>query len=159
MPTPYAEPQVADETAWQAMTVAQAAQANAVHALTIATNRAQATKASGSTVAAGGTIVSATITPRATGKFRVSFSCAGSIDAPINVLLDKVVGFTTTKIVSWPTTSSGSWVSLAFVCEFDGFTVGTPVTFKGITTLGDGNLTIGNGVDGIGAAILIEELS
>jgi hypothetical protein len=133
------------------------AAAVALKSRAINANRVQGTTNAGQTVAAGGTAVSATITPSLTGKVRVSVSVAGSIDAPINILLEKVAGGTT-KVVSWPTTSSGSWVSMSFVFEVDGLALNTPVTFNAVTTLGDGNLTIGNGTDGIGAAMLLEEL-
>lgn len=159
MPTPYAEPAVADEQTWLLQTQISAVSGAVNRAAAIAANRVQGTKAAGSTIAAGGTAVTATITPRFTGKVRVTVCVNGSIDAPINPLLEQLVGITTTKIGSWPATSSGSWVSLSFVLDVSGLTLGVPATFKVVTTLGDGNLTIGNGTDGVGAAIVVEELS
>jgi hypothetical protein len=157
MPAPYAEGQSSNAVAVYLGVLGSLG--NGATATSAPANRHQGVKDAGQTIAAGGTIATSTITPKTTGKVRVSFSCAGSIDAPINVLLEtqELLG-PLVKAVSFPATSSGSWVSLSFVFEVDGLTVGTPWTVKGVTTALDGNLTIGNGVDGIGAAVLLEEL-
>jgi hypothetical protein len=166
MPAPYAEPgylytrsNSALATLGTGATPSQKQAAAASAAVAALTNRVQGTRAAGFSVPPGGTAVQAIITPATTGKVRVSVSVAGSIDAPIHLLLTKqtILG-PLTNIFSWPNTNSGGWVSLSTVMEVDGLAIGLATTFKAVTTLPDGNLALGNGVDGVGAVLLVEEL-
>jgi hypothetical protein len=161
MPTPYAEPPASlVALGVYGQNGATPATAGSATTTAILSNRSLGTKAAGQTIAAGGIVAQSTLTPAKSGKVKVSVSIAGSIDAPIRVLVTRTPFLgAPVDIISFPNTNSGGWVSLSFVLEVDGLPLGVLQSFKAITTLGDGNLTIGDGVNGVGAAVLLEELS
>jgi hypothetical protein len=139
-----------------AMAMARAARTFTI--ISVATNRAQSLAAAGSVVAAGGNIVPAlTFTPIKTGKVRVSGYVsfpAPAVSGTAKFGLNVRVGLVITQYWSGAPTIGGG----AFEMEIDGLAVGTPATFNFVTTAGDSSITLGTGVTGDAASLLVQEL-
>jgi hypothetical protein len=123
-------------------------------------NRQHANTISGTVVAAGGNLATVTITPKFTGKFRVSWF--GSWAAP-------GAGVVTPQIRASQGGPTGPEVAIAQFgntqasiggsIEIDGFLVnGSSCLFNLQTTAGDAAITLGQGVAASGAGLLVEEL-
>lgn len=141
------------------LALAMAGSRRAIALLALSKNRAFTTLVSGTVVPAG-PIVAATVTPKFTGKFKVSWfsSWAAPGGGVVTPQITAAQGLSTTvpAVASQTGTVQADWGGSM---EVDGFTLGVPVTFTLTTSGGDASITIGQGASAPGAGILVQELS
>lgn len=141
--------------------LALAGRARATLILALLQNRNQGTTISGTTVAAGDAIASTTLTPKYTGKVRISWT--GTWQAP-------GAGVVTPVLLVGPSPVGPFVIEVAFAqtgtvvggeggsFEVDGLTIGTEYIFSLSTSVGDATITIGQAALATGASILAEEV-